>query len=76
MNSLPLPIAGLMTPEDGDKVAEKYRLLKRQASVQGCPFNAPYMTMAFMALPVIPDIKLTDKGLFDATTFTFTSLME
>lgn len=73
---LPLPIAGLMSDESGDEVAKIYSSLKKQAASQGCPFNAPYMTMAFMALPVIPDIKLTDKGLFDATKFAFTSLME
>ena len=71
-----LPIAGLMSPVDGEEMAKKYAELKAQAQKQGCPFNAPFMTMAFMALPVIPDIKLTDKGLFDAVAFQFTPLMQ
>lgn len=71
-----LPIAGLMSPVDGEEMAKQYAELKAQAQEQGCPFNAPFMTMAFMALPVIPDIKLTDKGLFDAVAFQFTPLMQ
>ena len=42
----------------------------------GCTIKAPFMTLAFMALPVIPELKLTDKGLFDGTAFSFTSLWE
>lgn len=73
---LPLPIAGLMSGEDGKEVARKYAALKQMACEMGCTFNAPFMTMAFMALPVIPDLKITDKGLFDVTKFEFTSLTQ
>lgn len=76
ISDLPLPIAGLMSAEDGRSVACKYTALKQMACGIGCTLNAPFMTMAFMALPVIPDLKLTDKGLFDATKFEFTPLMQ
>lgn len=71
---LPLPIAGLMSPLTGEEVGDRHRKLKSKAKAVGCRFAAPYMTLAFMALPVIPEIKLTDKGLFDANTFSFTDL--
>ena len=74
--SLPLPVAGLMSPLDGEVVAKKYAALRLMAQSQGCPFNAPFMTMAFMSLPVIPELKITDKGLFDVNKFAFTNLME
>lgn len=74
ISGIKLPVAGLMSPLDGDTIAIKYSALKTMARSQGCPFNAPFMTMAFMALPVIPDLKLTDKGLFDVGKFEFTSL--
>ncbi len=73
---LPLPVAGLMSPWKGEDIAEKLIELKKLAKRNGCCFKAPFMTMAFMALPVIPAIKLTDKGLFDYSTFNFTSLFE
>lgn len=76
LSELPLPIAGLMSGEDGRQIACKYSLLKQMVCEMGCTFNAPFMTMAFMALPVIPDLKLTDKGLFDVTKFEFTPLMQ
>lgn len=74
ISGIRLPVAGLMSSLDGDTVAQNYSALKSMALSQGCPFNAPFMTMAFMALPVIPDLKLTDKGLFDVTKFEFTNL--
>ena len=46
------------------------------AKEMGCSISAPFMTLAFMALPVIPELKLTDKGLFDGNIFEFTSLWE
>lgn len=76
VSGLALPVAGLMSPLDGDVVAKKYAALRLMAQSQGCPFNAPFMTMAFMSLPVIPDLKITDKGLFDVNSFSFTNLME
>ena len=68
---LALPIAGLMSTEDGAIVGQKHIELKKKAAEIGCRFKAPYMTLAFMALPVIPELKLTDKGLFDGVKFQF-----
>lgn len=69
IQSLPLPIAGLMTDEDGQSVAEKYEQLTLLAREMGSTLNAPFMTLSFMALPVIPSLKMTDKGLFDVDVF-------
>ena len=66
---LPLPIAGIMTDEDAFKVADDYLEIKDLAKGLGSPLNDPFMTMEFMALPVIPKLKLTDKGLFDGEKF-------
>lgn len=61
---LPLPIAGLMSPEEGSQVAEGYEKLDRLAKKWGSKLDAPFMTLSFMALLVIPDLKLSDQGLF------------
>ena len=74
ITELPLPIAGLMSDRPCDEVAAAHLRLKAKAKALGCPFNAPYMTLAFMALPVIPELKLTDMGLFDGIKFQFTTL--
>lgn len=74
VDALPLPVAGLMSPLSGEKVAKAYKSLKRQARSIGCKLPAPYMALSFMALPVIPELKLTDKGLFDGRKFDFTDL--
>ena len=71
---LPLPIAGLMSHDDGDAVAARYAELNAIARQMGSPLRAPFMTLSFMALLVIPELKLSDRGLFDGRTFTFTSL--
>lgn len=71
---LPLPVAGIMSPEDGYTVAEKYELLDKKAKEMGSPLKSPYMTLSFMALLVIPQLKLSDRGLFDGKNFSFTSL--
>ncbi len=71
---LPLPVAGLMSTDDGFKVAEKYHKLDIKAHELGSYLRAPFMTMSFMALLVIPELKLSDKGLFDGTTFSYTEL--
>ena len=73
---LPLPVAGLMGTMSPEETAHIHLKIKKIAAELGCRFNAPFMTMAFMALPVIPELKLTDKGLFDGNTFCFTSLWE
>lgn len=66
---LPLPIAGLMSSEDGYKVGEMYAHLDAAAKRAGSTLRSPYMTLSFMALLVIPNLKLSDKGLFDGTSF-------
>ena len=70
-DSLPLPIAGLMSNEDVYDVAAKLGILHNMAAALGCQVEAPFMTMAFMALLVIPSIKISDKGLFDGDNFEF-----
>lgn len=73
---LPLPIAGLMSPDDGYEVARKYKELDAKAHELGCALHSPFMTLSFMALLVIPKIKLSDKGLFDGEKFEFIDLHE
>lgn len=69
---LPLPVAGLMTDADGYEVARLYADLDRFAKRElGSTLAAPFMTLSFMALLVIPNLKLSDKGLFDGRTFRF-----
>lgn len=72
---LPLPIAGLMAAEPGDFVAQQYERIDQRARELGCPLGSPMMTLSFMALLVIPQLKLSDKGLFDGSSFSFTSLI-
>ena len=68
---LPLPIAGLMSTQDGHTVANKYQILDQATKDLGSTLTAPFMTLSFMALLVIPEIKMSDKGLFDAEHFRF-----
>ncbi len=69
---LPLPIAGLMNANDGFKVAADYTAINNFATkVLGSTMQAPFMTLSFMALLVIPHLKLSDKGLFDGDSFSF-----
>ncbi len=67
---LPLPVAGLMSNDDGYKVAEMYTRLDKAAKDLGSKLSAPFMTLSFMALLVIPHLKLSDLGLFDGDNFT------
>lgn len=71
---LPLPIGGLMSDNACEDVATAYHRINQKAHELGSPLHAPYLTMAFMSLPVIPILKLTDKGLFDVSRNKFTSL--
>lgn len=71
---IPLPVAGIMSDLDGETVGKKYAELDRMAKQLGSTLQAPYMTLSFMALLVIPSLKLSDKGLFNGSTFKFTSL--
>jgi len=71
---LPLPVAGLMSLEDGWQVAAEYERADKLAHEFGCTLYSPFMTLSFMALLVIPELKLSDKGLFDVSHFGFTKL--
>jgi adenine deaminase len=66
---LALPVAGLMSLEDGYEVAKKYTAIDAMAKDLGSRLTAPFMTLSFMALLVIPHIKLSDLGLFDGDQF-------
>lgn len=68
---LPLPVAGLMSDKSGEEVAAAYTKLDRLSKKLGSPLRSPFMTLSFMALLVIPSIKLSDKGLFDGDKFEF-----
>ncbi len=68
---LPLPIAGLMSDRPGREVARRYTELDRLAKRLGSALDAPFMTLSFMALLVIPDLKLSDRGLFTASKWGF-----
>ena len=76
MVAVPLPVAGLMSNEDGYEVAQAYENADALAKHLGSKLYAPFMTLAFMALLVIPEMKLSDQGLFDVTKFNFTSIYE
>jgi len=68
---LALPVAGLMSNEEGYKVAVAYTAIDKMAKELGSTLSAPFMTLSFMALLVIPHLKLSDKGLFDGDSFSF-----
>ena len=76
MLAVPLPVAGLMSNEDGYEVAAAYKNADALAKRLGSTLYAPFMTLAFMALLVIPELKVSDRGLFDVTKFGFTSIYE
>lgn len=69
-----LPVAGIMSDADGYTIGRDYAKLDAIAKQLGSTLTAPYMTLSFMALLVIPAIKLSDKGLFNGERFEFTSL--
>jgi len=73
---LPLPIAGLMSDQNMEFILEKSMELTKSAKEIGCVLEDPFMTMAFLALPVIPEIKMTDKGLFSYKVFNFVDMFE
>ena len=76
MVAVPLPVAGLMSNEDGYEVAAAYQNADALAKRLGSTLYAPFMTLAFMALLVIPELKLSDEGLFDVSKFSVTSIYE
>ncbi|MEN8965816.1 MAG: adenine deaminase C-terminal domain-containing protein, partial [Polaribacter sp.] len=69
-----LPVAGIMSDKSAEEIGKAYAELDKIAKQMGSQLKAPYMSLSFMALLVIPSLKLSDKGLFDGTSFTFTSL--
>lgn len=71
---LPLPIGGIISPEDGYTIAQAYLELDKQVKNLGSILDAPFMTLSFMALLVIPSLKISDKGLFDVNRFAFVPL--
>jgi len=73
---LSLPVGGLMSDAVGTEIAQKYEEVDAMAKTLGSTLRAPFMTVAFMSLVVIPELKLSDKGLFDVNSFSFTNLME
>ncbi len=66
-----LPIAGLMSDQSCEQIGRDYAEIDRFVKEMGCPLTAPFMTLSFMALLVIPKIKMSDLGLFDAEDFRF-----
>ncbi|WP_040280069.1 adenine deaminase [Psychroserpens damuponensis] len=70
-----LPVAGIMSDKDGETIGKSYAELDAMAKQLGSDLNAPYMTLSFMALLVIPSLKLSDKGLFNGKDFKFTDLI-
>ncbi|GHA75171.1 adenine deaminase [Pontibacter akesuensis] len=73
---LPLPVAGIMSAQDGYKVAEAYSAIDRMSKEMGSTLASPFMTLSFMALLVIPSLKLSDKGLFNGDVFEFVPVAE
>jgi len=71
LSELALPIAGLMSPLPFEEVSEKLEHLRDAAHSIGCTLPEPFLQVAFLALPVIPHLKMTDRGLFDVDRFEF-----
>ena len=69
-----LPVAGIMSDQDAKTIGKQYAELDKMAKQLGSTLHAPYMTLSFIALLVIPSLKLSDKGLFDGNTFQFTNI--
>ena len=71
---LSLPVAGIMSAKDGWETGKLYEVIDAKAKEYGSTLQAPFMTLSFMALLVIPDLKLSDKGLFSGNSFSFVDL--
>ncbi|MCK4392425.1 adenine deaminase, partial [Candidatus Bipolaricaulota bacterium] len=72
---IPLPIAGLMSEEPVETVAEQAEGLNRALMACGCTLNNAFMTFSLLALPVIPELRLSDLGLIDVESHTLVSLL-
>ena len=73
-NIVSLPVAGIMSDQPAEEIGKAYAALDAMAKEMGSTLRAPYMSLSFMALLVIPSLKLSDKGLFNGDSFQFTSL--
>jgi len=73
---LPLPVAGLMSDKDINYVTEQSEALNKAAKEIGCVVDDPFMTMGFLSLPVIPELKITDKGVFSTKGFDFIDIFD
>ena len=71
---VPLPVAGIMSDQDAETVGKNYAYADAYAKQLGSTLKAPFMTLSFMALLVIPSLKLSDKGLFDGNAFQFVTI--
>ncbi len=71
---LPLPVAGLMSDQSLDKVVRRQKALLRAVPLTGCTLKNPFLALSFLALPVIPELKITDHGLVDVNRFKIVSL--
>lgn len=76
LSKLPLPIAGLMSDKPFDYVLEKCDELNKVSHSIGCKIEDPFMTMGFLALPVIPELRITDKGIFDTNSCKFIDIFD
>jgi adenine deaminase len=72
--SVPLKVAGLISLEPLERLAETLLEVNGNAADLGCTIPEPFMTLSFLALPVIPELKLTDRGLVDVKKFQIVSL--
>ena len=71
LHSLPLPIGGIISDKSGREVADRYMKLNEMLLKMGTPLKSPFMTLSFMALIVIPTLKIGEKGIFDFEKFDF-----
>jgi adenine deaminase len=76
MGELELPIGGLMCSMQANEVVERLQVLHDKIKELGCELTSPLSTLSFMSLEVIPELKLSDKGLFDSRSFQFVELIE
>ena len=76
ITGLPLPVAGIISDMPADETARRYAYIDKLAKLSGTTLRAPFMTLSFMALLVIPELKIGNQGLFDVNHFAFTSLFE
>ena len=74
LDSMSLPVAGIMSDDTAENTASAYERLSSAVRSMGCSMSAPFMTLSFMALLVIPELKLSDRGLFNGNIFSHVPL--